>query len=143
MRTGNVMNVERYSRKETLQGISRFTLILGSHVKFVQRRSTERTSCKNMLKDCTKKNCTNVISARKHLLTSVTSRYTGTRVSGSQTTYFRSKSSQSRPRFSRLPFWPAGFILPPIIEILMIYFFQYGSFGGGVGPGNLCPMSNI
>ena len=31
-----------------------------------------------------------------------------------------------------LPFWPAGFIPPPIIEILMIYFFQYGSFGGGV-----------
>ena len=53
-------------------------------------------------------------------------------ISGSQTTHFRSKSSQSRPRFSRLPFWPAGFILPPIIEILMIYFFQYGSFGGSV-----------
>ena len=33
-------------------------------------------------------------------------------ISGSQTTHFRSKSSQSRPRFSRLPFWPAGFILP-------------------------------
>ena len=33
MRRGHVMNVERYSRKKTLQGISRFTLILGSHVK--------------------------------------------------------------------------------------------------------------
>ena len=31
-----------------------------------------------------------------------------------------------------LLFWPAGFIPPPIIEILMIYFFQYGSFGGRV-----------
>ena len=40
--------------------------------------------------------------------------------------------SQSLPPSSRLPFWPAGFILPPIIEILMIYFFQYGSFWGGV-----------
>ena len=41
----------------------------------------------------------------------------------------------SRPIFSRLPFWPAGFILPPFIENLLIYFFQYGSFGGGVNNG--------
>ena len=27
-------------------------------------------------------------------------------------------NSQSLPRSSRLPFWPAGFILPPIIENL-------------------------
>ena len=40
--------------------------------------------------------------------------------------------SQSLPRSSRLPFWPAGFILPPIIENLLIYFFQYGPIGGGV-----------
>ena len=40
--------------------------------------------------------------------------------------------SQSLPRSSRLPFWPAGFILPPIIENLLIYFFRYGPFGGGV-----------
>ena len=40
---------------------------------------------------------------------------------------------QSLPHSSRLPFWPAGFILPPIIENLLIYFFQYGPFGGGVG----------
>ena len=32
--------------------------------------------------------------------------------------------SQSLPRSSRLPFWPAGFILPPIIENLLIYFFS-------------------
>ena len=40
--------------------------------------------------------------------------------------------SQSLPRSSRLRFWPAGFILPPIIENLLIYFFQYGPFVGGV-----------
>ena len=39
-----------------------------------------------------------------------------------------------------LSFWPAGFILPPIIENLLIYFFQYGPFGRGVarGPRNTC-----
>ena len=31
------------------------------------------------------------------------------------------------------PFWPAGFILPRFIENLLIYFFQYGPFGSGVG----------
>ena len=31
-----------------------------------------------------------------------------------------------------LSFWPAGFILPPIIENLLIYFFQYRPFGRGV-----------
>ena len=43
--------------------------------------------------------------------------------------------SQSLPPSSRPPFWPAGFILPPFIENLLIYFFQYGSFGGGVNNG--------
>ena len=40
--------------------------------------------------------------------------------------------SQSLPPSSRLPFWPPGFILPPIIENLLIYVFPYGFFGGGV-----------
>ena len=47
---------------------------------FNRKDNLSWTNCKNMLKDCTKKSCTNVISARKHLLTSVTSRYTWTRI---------------------------------------------------------------
>ena len=41
--------------------------------------------------------------------------------------------SQNHPRCSRLPFWPAGFITaPPVIENLLIYFPQNGSFGDSV-----------
>ena len=44
-------------------------------------------------------------------------------ISGSQTTHFKSKSSR---------FGQQDLYLPALIEILMIYFFQYGSFGGNV-----------
>ena len=51
-------------------------------------------------------------------------------MTGSQTTHYRSISSQSRQHFSR--FGQQDLYSPPIFENLLIYFFQYGPFGRGV-----------
>ena len=49
---------------------------------------------------------------------------------GLQTTHYRSTSSKSRQHFSR--FGQQDLYLPPMIENLLIYFFQYRPFGRGV-----------
>ena len=51
-------------------------------------------------------------------------------ITGSQTTHYRSTSSQSRQHFSR--FGQQDLYLPPMIENLLIYFFQYRPFVRGV-----------
>ena len=51
-------NVERCSKKETLQGIARFmqTAIVCSHVKYVQRPLAERTICIAHITKCHEEN---------------------------------------------------------------------------------------